>query len=139
MIYDFFSLIYCQLLSGYNLNQLALTLQPDINALAEDLCFNQRPLFILLQHLGSWQSVKDIFIAATLEKEAQSLQMPAVHKLDALTELALFKAFCIWYSKMLVRNSKAFDSVDAVNCREGIVLNLKLYLLLISGVRKAIR
>lgn len=64
VIYDFFSLIYCQLLSGYNLNQLALTLQPDINALAEDLCFNQRPFFILLQHLGSWQSVKDIFIAA---------------------------------------------------------------------------
>ena len=59
--------------------------------------------------------------------------MTTVHKLDALTELALFKALGIWYSKMLVRNRKAFDSVDAVNCREGIVFNLKLHLFLVLG------
>lgn len=132
----FFSLIYCQLLSGYNINQLALTLQPDINALAENLRFDKRTLFVLLHNLSGWQSVQNVLIAAAFEVKAQSLQMPAVHKLDALTELALFKAFGIWYSKMLVCNRKAFDSVDAVNCREGIVLNLKLYLLLIFRRKK---
>ena len=53
----FFSLIYCQLLSGHNLNQLTLAFEPDINALAENLCFNQRTLFVLLHNLSGWQSV----------------------------------------------------------------------------------
>ena len=68
-------LVYRYLLSGNNLNQLALAFQPDINALAENLRFDKRTVFALLYYLGSRQAVEDVLVAATLKQEAQALQM----------------------------------------------------------------
>ena len=59
--------------------------------------------------------------------------MAAVHKLDALAELALLKAFGIRNGKMRFSDAKAVDSVDAVDSREGIVFYLEFELLLLLG------
>ena len=132
-------LIYRYFLSGNNLNQLALAFKPDINALAENLRFDKRTVFALLYYLGSRQAVKDVLVAATLKQEAQALQMAAVHKLDALAELALFKAFGIRNGKMRFGDAKAVDSVNAVDSREGIVFYLEFELLLFLGTMKPAR
>ena len=130
-------LIYRYLLSGNNLNQLALAFQPDINTLAENLRFDKRTVFALFYYLGGRQTVKDILVAAALKQEAQALQMPAVHKLDALAEFALLKAFGIRNGKMRFGDGKAVDSVDAVDSREGIVFYLEFELLLFLGHNEA--
>ena len=71
-------LVYRYLLSGNNLNQLALAFQPDINAFAENLRFDKRTVFALLYHLGGRQAVKNVLVAAAFKQEAQALQMAAV-------------------------------------------------------------
>ena len=59
--------------------------------------------------------------------------MAAVHKLDALAELALLKALGIRNGEMRFGDGKAVDSVDAVDSREGIVFYLEFELLLFLG------
>ena len=100
---------------------LPLAPQPHLYPLAEDLGGDEPAVGVLGEYLRRGEPVQHRLQRRAGVAEADMLQPPAVHKLDALAELALLEPLGIRHAEMLVQHLHRPDAVDAVDRREQVI------------------